>query len=165
MRAVLRFLFLTLVLVLGVSLASTASASWDVYVVAHQDDWQTFMMPGVDWDYHTYGNNILIIITTAGDAGRTDGWWEARELATMASVRELVGADQYEGSGTLTFNGHSILLRQYGHPHAVVVAFMRLPNPSLGSGPITADCPQLEPKSLPTSARGSSDGRLFSDSC
>lgn len=50
------------------------------YVVAHQDDWQIFRGDQAYADYnYTSDVKIVFIYTTSGDAGATDGWWEARE--------------------------------------------------------------------------------------
>ena len=70
------------------------------YVCAHQDDWELFggeqlsldlealtARPG--GDYSTDGDKIkaVIIYTTAGDAGLTNGWWEARERGALLAAR------------------------------------------------------------------------------
>jgi hypothetical protein len=78
----------------------------DVYVQAHQDDWQLFM------GYHAYtssqtASNILFIYTTAGDGGASTTTWLDRELAAQASVDALIGAGNWTCAAQ-TINAHSI---------------------------------------------------------
>lgn len=48
------------------------------YVAAHQDDWQLFRGEQAWADLNTAGVRVVFVHTTAGDAGATNGWWEAR---------------------------------------------------------------------------------------
>ena len=49
------------------------------YVVAHADDWQLFMHPNVHADFIAPQCKVVFIITTAGDAGKGERYWLARE--------------------------------------------------------------------------------------
>lgn len=100
-----------------------ASASWDVYAVAHPDDWQLFFSPNLPIDVQN-GDQVLIVQFTAGDAGRVDGYWQAREAGAKASVRWLVGAGT-ESEEVVSISQHRLYLWTYG---AVSIAFLRLPD-------------------------------------
>ena len=53
------------------------------YVTAHQDDWELFRGQQAYKDLATSTNKVVFIYVTAGDAGRTNGWWEARERGAL----------------------------------------------------------------------------------
>ncbi|HTD80638.1 MAG TPA: hypothetical protein VK723_00665 [Thermoplasmata archaeon] len=72
---------------------------WDVYVHAHEDDWQLFESPNTYYDYQA-GHHLLFIYVTAGDAGNGVGYWGAREQASEASLQWLIGTTF---SGTSAF--------------------------------------------------------------
>lgn len=62
-----------------------------VYVAAHQDDWMLFGGEHAARNLSQSAGPVLMIHTTAGDAGSSNGWWEARELATVMAVRRQLG--------------------------------------------------------------------------
>ena len=62
------------------------------YVGAHQDDWELFRGNAAMKDLAEATTRVVFIYASAGDAGRTDGWWEARERGAVAAVRSGVGA-------------------------------------------------------------------------
>jgi hypothetical protein len=102
---------------------SAARASWDVYGVAHPDDWQLFFSPNLPIDVQN-GDQVLIIQFTAGDAGREDGYWQAREAGAKASVRWLVG-EKPEADTVVSINNHLLHLWTSG---PITIAFLRLPD-------------------------------------
>ncbi len=57
------------------------------YVVAHADDWQLFMNPDAFKDITKAENKLVFIVTTAGDAGKKDNYWKAREEGMKSSIR------------------------------------------------------------------------------
>lgn len=57
------------------------------YIVAHQDDWQLFGGEHAFADLQRGDRKVVFIHTTAGDAGETSGYWEAREQGAIASAR------------------------------------------------------------------------------
>lgn len=66
-------------------------AALQVHVFAHQDDWILF---GGEYALARLAQPqqpLLIIHTTAGDAGQADGWWEARELAAVLALKQHMG--------------------------------------------------------------------------
>jgi len=125
--------------VVSVAPAQPLTASWDVYVHAHEDDWQLWQSPMTYYDYQN-GDNLLFITATAGDGGQGASWWQAREAGQEASVRALAGSGLAEASSSVnicyTAVGqvcHSIWHYTYGD--RTTSFFMRLPDGNLnGSG-------------------------------
>lgn len=121
---------------LGVEAAPNPSALWNVYIHAHQDDWQLFESPS-SFDEYQAGESLLIIYTTAGDAGASSSWWRPREEGAKASVRWIAGSQTESSASVSICYGqtpavcHSIWRWTYGR---ITSFFMRLPdgNPSGG---------------------------------
>jgi LmbE family N-acetylglucosaminyl deacetylase len=63
----------------------------DVFIVAHQDDWQLFMGDVVIKQTRA-GNSVTFIYLTAGDDGRDSVYWQTRERAALQSTRLAIGA-------------------------------------------------------------------------
>ena len=110
---------------------------WSVFVHAHNDDWQLFESPDA---YHAYqsGDHVMWIYMTAGDAGQSDFYWHAREEASKASTREVVGAGLGESTTTVTacYGGsssvcHDLTAWSYG---TTISIFMRLPDGGIQGG-------------------------------
>jgi GlcNAc-PI de-N-acetylase len=103
---------------------------WDVYVHAHEDDWQLFLAPNAYYDYHR-GDHLLFIYATAGDAGLGPSWWQPREDAAKASVRQLAGSNLSESASSVVVCHstpqvcHNVTAWTYG---SSVSIFMRLPD-------------------------------------
>jgi LmbE family N-acetylglucosaminyl deacetylase len=72
--------------------ANAPSARRDVFVVAHQDDWQLFMGDVVARTIRS-GDSATFIYLTAGDDGRDSLYWQTRERAALRSTRVAIGAD------------------------------------------------------------------------
>ena len=119
-----------------VPLPARAFAYYDLYLVAHADDWQIFQAPNIFSDVQL-GDRVLIIQASASDAGRTDGYWQAREEGAKASVRWMVG-NAPETQAWITacsqFQCHNIFTWTYG---LVTVAFLRVPD---GGGAGAGQC-------------------------
>ena len=100
------------------------------YVVAHADDWQLFMQPNVYRDVVAHGCKVVLIITTAGDAGMGDNYWPAREEGSKSSVRFCLASlsvfSEYDGDKK--FNNHCI---HYWSAHNTTSYFLRLPDGNL----------------------------------
>jgi LmbE family N-acetylglucosaminyl deacetylase len=62
----------------------------DVFVVAHQDDWQLFMGDVVAKKIKA-GGAATFIYLTAGDDGRDSLYWQTREKAALESTRLAIG--------------------------------------------------------------------------
>lgn len=81
-------------------------AALNVFVVAHQDDWQLFMMPDAFRAIDAPGARAVFVHLTAGDAGRGAGgeaatpYYLAREEGALRAVRFLYNAAEPEaGAG------------------------------------------------------------------
>ena len=88
-----------------------------VHVVAHQDDWMLFHGEEAARHLADPSRPVVFIHTTAGDAGESNGWWEARELATVMAVRQRLGNPPLTISRPLV-KGHG--LQRYSCGHAVL---------------------------------------------
>jgi hypothetical protein len=84
------------------------------YVTAHQDDWQLFRGEQAWADLNTAGVRIVFVYTTAGDAGATNGWWEARERGAIDSIRAAIPAAPLRYD-VRTINGHPISCWECGN--------------------------------------------------
>lgn len=79
------------------------------YVMAHQDDWQLFMSPQAYQDIISTNNKIVFIYTTAGDAGKGTGWWQARRAGSIGSIQFALRKPlKMPKVDNKDFNGHSI---------------------------------------------------------
>lgn len=106
-----------------------------VYVSAHPDDWQLFMNPNVYKSVADSTVRVMILHTTAGDAGAGKGgreYYLAREEGSKRAIRFMVnaawpqtrlGTDMSESLEVI--NGHYIARFGYG---PVVTYFLRLPD-------------------------------------
>lgn len=106
-----------------------ASSGLCYYVVAHQDDWQLFYGQQAFLDLAEPEGRVVFIYTTAGDAGRTDGWWQAREQGalTAQSLTRAAPAPR-----TLRIHGHELAVYDAG---SFVSYHFRLPDGNIdGSG-------------------------------
>ena len=104
------------------------------YIVAHADDWQLFMCPNVYNDLMASESKVVLIITTAGDAGMDQKYWTAREEGSKSSLKFCLNAfaDFSTLEDSKEFNGH--LIRYYCAGNAIIY-FLRLPDGNLdGSG-------------------------------
>ena len=94
------------------------------YVTAHQDDWELFRGEQAFADLKMLNTKIVFVFTTAGDAGQTDGWWEAREQGALAAVRAALPASPLT-IYIANIAGHPII--KYSCANSVVYC-MRLPD-------------------------------------
>jgi len=72
-------------------ISNTTPAQHDVFIVAHQDDWQLFMGDVVAKQIRA-GDSVTFIYLTAGDDGRDSVYWQTRERAALQSTRLAIGA-------------------------------------------------------------------------
>ncbi|MEQ9425245.1 MAG: PIG-L family deacetylase [Cyclobacteriaceae bacterium] len=113
-----------------------------IYAVAHPDDWQLFMNPNVYQSLQNDSTKVVILHTTAGDAGAGKGsqdYYIAREEGSNRAVRFMVNAanpDMREGTemsaSLVAINGHYVMRNRYGN---VSVYYLRVPDGNYdGSG-------------------------------
>jgi len=100
------------------------------YVAAHQDDWELFRGEQAFADLQTPNLKVVFIYTTAGDAGRTDGWWEAREQGAVAAVRSALPKSPLQVD-IAAFRSHPILRYTCGNSASY---FLRLPDGDIRTG-------------------------------
>jgi hypothetical protein len=104
------------------------------YIVAHADDWQLFFYPDLAKEFHTSNCKVVFIITTAGDAGMGEHFWQAREEGSKSSIRFCLAPFSAieETVGLRTVNGHAINCSVINNTTSY---FLRLPDGNLdGSG-------------------------------
>ena len=71
-------------------ISNETAVQHDVFVVAHQDDWQLFMGDVVAKQIKA-GDSVTFIYLTAGDDGRDSVYWQTRERAALQSTRLAIG--------------------------------------------------------------------------
>ncbi|MGN6618710.1 MAG: PIG-L family deacetylase [Ilyomonas sp.] len=100
------------------------------YIVAHADDWQLFMQPNVYYDLLTPSHKVVFIITTAGDAGKDETYWRAREEGMKSSVRFCLAPKEIitESTGERELNFHPV---HYWSANNAISYFLRLPDGNL----------------------------------
>lgn len=104
------------------------------YIVAHADDWQLFMQPHIYYDLIKPSHKVVFIITTAGDAGRDETYWLAREEGMKSSVRFCLASKEIisESGGERKITNHSV---HYWSANKAISYFFRLPDGNLnGNG-------------------------------
>lgn len=94
------------------------------FVSAHPDDALLFRGDALYSDLHTSKVTVVHVITTAGDAGRTDGWWQAREAGALEAFYATLSPNSV-ASSWVTVNGRS--LQRFSAP-GWVSYFLRLPD-------------------------------------
>jgi LmbE family N-acetylglucosaminyl deacetylase len=99
----------------------------DVYVVAHQDDWQLFMGDVVAQRLRA-NRTATFIYLTAGDDGRDSLYWRTRELAALQSTQTASDMRVTDTAGRcvpVTVRAHVIRECAVGNTNSY---FLRLPD-------------------------------------
>jgi hypothetical protein len=109
---------------------SSAFTSLSFYIGGHEDDWELFRGDVAYNEVSNIRSKVVFIYATAGDAGRTDGWWEARERGAVAAVRKAVGPAPLTVS-VARFDDHPII--RYTSRNTTSY-FLRLPDGQFRSG-------------------------------
>jgi LmbE family N-acetylglucosaminyl deacetylase len=91
--------------------ANTIPAQHQVFVVAHEDDWQLFMGDVAARQVRA-GDSVSFVYLTAGDDGRDSIYWQTREHAALQSTRIAIGRDASDSAAvrcaTSTVLNHAI---------------------------------------------------------
>jgi LmbE family N-acetylglucosaminyl deacetylase len=66
----------------------------DIYVHAHQDDWQLFMGDRV-YNSVQVATKVVFVYASAGDAGQGTTYWQTREHAAEQAVSALLGSGSF----------------------------------------------------------------------
>ncbi|KAF0700784.1 Aste57867_8737 [Aphanomyces stellatus] len=110
------------------------------YATAHQDDHELFMADSFHYSIADDVTKVVFIYASAGDAGRDDKWWRAREAGTLATSETWVDhMGRFKSSklnDEVTIQGHRIQMVSIGN---TVHYFLRLreetgPNPTTQPG-------------------------------
>jgi LmbE family N-acetylglucosaminyl deacetylase len=100
----------------------------DVFIVAHQDDWQLFMGDVVAKQIKA-GDSVTFIYLTAGDDGRDSLYWQTRERAALQSTRLATGVSPADSTAascsTTQMLEHAIRKCMIGRTESY---FLRLPD-------------------------------------
>lgn len=99
------------------------------YVSGHPDDVLLFKGEMLHGDLHWPDVKVVDVVTTAGDAGRVDDWWWAREHGFVDAFRVSTG--QGFETDTVSVNGHELLRYRGG---AWTSYFLRLPDGNVDGG-------------------------------
>jgi len=100
----------------------------DVFLVAHQDDWQLFMGDIVMKRVRA-GDRIVFIYLTAGDDGRDSLYWRTRERGAIQSTRLAAGVAETDSAAI-----KCAMVEVLGHPIRTCALantesfFLRLPD-------------------------------------
>lgn len=97
------------------------------YFVAHADDWQLFMAPAISKDISDKTCKVIIVHFTAGDAGRDERYWKAREQAAIDSVLFRLSADGYLSRQQEMITLNNKTLTRFGANNCCCY-FLRLPD-------------------------------------
>lgn len=113
---------------LGVRYTSNLAPPHDVFVVAHEDDWQLFM-GDVAAKQIGAGHSVIFVYLTAGDDGRDSLYWQTRERAALQSTRVAVGPGAADSGAvrcsTMEISEHTIRKCVIANTESY---FMRLPD-------------------------------------
>lgn len=109
--------------------SNTAAKDVNIYIVAHQDDWQLFM------GSHAYNNvqaggKVIFVCLTAGQADNPgDQYWKGREAGCKAATRAAADVTSAPVTSaqteSVTINNHSLSVYHYKNTASY---FLRLPD-------------------------------------
>ena len=102
-----------------------------VNVVAHPDDDLLFLSPDLLQDVRA-GHCVTTIYLTAGDAGRGDEYWRAREHGGRAAYAKMHAAANEWRHDALSVNGHAIPSSTLAARPSIRLVFLRLPDGGVG---------------------------------
>ncbi len=113
---------------LSVRYTSNSPPPHDVFVVAHEDDWQLFMGDVVAKRIRA-GHSATFVYLTAGDDGRDSLYWQTRERAALQSTRVAIGPAAADSNAiscsTMEISAHTIQKCVIANTETY---FMRLPD-------------------------------------
>jgi len=113
---------------LSVRYTSNSTAPYDVFVIAHEDDWQLFMGDVVAKRIRA-GHSATFVYLTAGDDGRDSLYWQTRERAALQSTRVAIGPAAADSNAiscsTMEISEHTIQKCVIANTESY---FMRLPD-------------------------------------
>ncbi|MCL3780776.1 hypothetical protein EMN47_10320 [Prolixibacteraceae bacterium JC049] len=136
MKNIVLLVWFALLVTNGLNLKAQNTA---VYASPHPDDWQLFYNPNISSSILNDKDTVIILHTTAGDAGAAMGrnnYALAREEGSLRGMRFIVNSSrtsEFESPSVenITVNNHSIRIVRYKNAIAV---FLRLPDGGGGGG-------------------------------
>ena len=78
------------------------------YIAAHPDDALVFRGDQLYADGHLAGSRVVHVTVSAGDAGRSDGWWQDREAGALAALTAAQSPVAAGGPVDRAVNGHRL---------------------------------------------------------
>jgi hypothetical protein len=78
------------------------------YIATHPDDALVFRGDQLYADAHLAGSRLVHVTVSAGDAGRSDGWWEEREQGTVRALAAAQTPAGTAGAVVQAVNGHPV---------------------------------------------------------
>lgn len=110
-------------------------------MVAHADDWQLFMNPDAFKDITMRDSKVVFIVTTAGDAGKENNYWKAREEGMKSSIKFCLApfTTIISTSGTKKINNDLVTFWSANH---ISCYFLRLPDGGLDGKGFDITCNQ-----------------------
>ncbi|KAJ0421403.1 hypothetical protein BJY00DRAFT_108606 [Aspergillus carlsbadensis] len=107
--------------------ATLASATRNLYIVAHQDDDLLFLNPSVQNAIQT-GDTIQTIYLTAGDGGLGPDYWTSRQAGALAAYAEMAGVSNTWDEYDLGIEGKNIPKYTLHEDDSISLAFMHIPD-------------------------------------
>jgi LmbE family N-acetylglucosaminyl deacetylase len=101
--------------------------------VAHQDDNLLFMNPRLQSEFDS-GRCVRTVFLTAGDDGKPMPYWVGREEGMEAAYAEMAGVADSWTAGSVTVEGHPLLLETLTADPRISIVSMRLPDGNNGEG-------------------------------
>ncbi|KAH9149764.1 hypothetical protein AeRB84_007274 [Aphanomyces euteiches] len=105
----------------------------DFYITAHQDDHELFMAAPVYNSLKSSTTKAVFVYMSGGDAGQTDGWWQAREFGTLAATKGWVNMfgtySPVPKNDTVVLSSHHVNKITIGN---AIHYFLRLSETNLG---------------------------------
>ncbi|HJZ36857.1 MAG TPA: PIG-L family deacetylase [Solirubrobacterales bacterium] len=101
--------------------------------VAHQDDNLLFMNPRLQSEFDS-GRCVRTVFLTAGDDGQAMPYWVGREVGMEAAYAEMAGVADNWTVGSVTVDGHPLLLKTLTADPRISIVSMRLPDGNNGEG-------------------------------
>ncbi|MBI2602497.1 MAG: PIG-L family deacetylase [Deltaproteobacteria bacterium] len=101
-----------------------------VFVVPHPDDWQLSMGDYAFDLIDSEKTEVLMIIVDAGDAGRSNSYWQSREKGSLASVRSVLKTPIFTGGADEVVDSLEMGTKQLTRYtlRNVRMVFLRLPD-------------------------------------
>ncbi|KAL3455926.1 hypothetical protein BJX64DRAFT_297133 [Aspergillus heterothallicus] len=109
------------------SVATFATATRTLNIVAHQDDDLLFLNPTILHAIHA-GDEVQTVYLTAGDAGLGPDYWTSRQAGALAAYAEMAGVSNAWDESDLGIDGKVIPQFTLREDDSISLAFMHIPD-------------------------------------